>query len=70
LLNKNIIFVFFNFRFELHLFDHLCGDIIVEVVQNKIKGHIENTSLDNYQENFIISFEKVSTLVKKTKKPY
>ena len=45
--------------FELQLFDHLCSDIIVEVVQNKIKEHIENMSLDNYQETFIHVFEQV-----------
>lgn len=45
--------------FELQLFDHLCGDIIVEVLQNKIKDHIEKTSLDNFEETFIESFEKV-----------
>jgi hypothetical protein len=54
-----LIYSIFKKRFELNLFDHLCGDIIVEVVQNKIKNHIENTSLDNYQEKFIDSFEKV-----------
>ena len=45
--------------FELDLFDHLCGDIIVGVVQNKIRMHIE-TAMDNYQESFIKSFEHVS----------
>ena len=45
--------------FELQLFDHLCGDIIVEVLQNKIKEHIEKTSVDNFEETFIESFEKV-----------
>ena len=47
------------FRFDLELFDHLCGDIVISVVQNKIRSHIENTSLDNYQESFIKSFEEV-----------
>lgn len=42
----------------MQLFDHLCGDIIVEVVQIKIKEHIESVSLDNYQESFLTSFEK------------
>lgn len=46
------------YLFELNLFDHLCSDIIVEVVQNKIKDHIENTSIDNYQESFISVFEQ------------
>lgn len=46
--------------FELDLFDHLCGDIVVGVVQNKIRLYIENTSMDNYQESFIKSFELVS----------
>lgn len=46
--------------FELDLFDHLCGDIVVGVVQHKIRLYIENTSMDNYQESFIKSFELVS----------
>ena len=46
--------------FELDLFDHLCGDIMVGVVQNKIRLHIESTSIDNYQVSFIKSFELVS----------
>jgi len=46
--------------FELELFDHLCGDIVVGVVQNKIRLHIESTSTDNYQESFIRAFEHVS----------
>lgn len=43
--------------FDMDLFDHLCGDIVVGVVQNKIRLHIESTSMDNYQESFIKSFE-------------
>lgn len=46
-------------RFELTLFDHLCGDVVVEVVENKIRQHIENTSMDNYEESFIEPFENV-----------
>ena len=46
-------------RFGLELFDNLCGDIVVEVVENKIRQHIENTSMDNYEESFIQSFENV-----------
>ena len=53
--------------FELDLFDHLCGDIVVGVVQNKIRLHIENTSMDNYQESFIKSFELVSKISTKKK---
>jgi hypothetical protein len=49
-------------RLELKLFDCLCGDIIVDVVQNKIKEHIENVSLDNFSESFINSFEEVNGL--------
>lgn len=49
--------------FEMDLFDHLCGDIVVGVVQNKIRLHIESTSMDNYQESFIKSFEFVSITV-------
>ncbi len=48
--------------FELELFDHLCGDIVVGVVQNKIRTHIESTSTDNYQESFIRAFEHVNCL--------
>ncbi len=44
------------------LFDHLCGDVVVEVVENKIRQHIESTSLDNYEESFIESFEIVISL--------
>lgn len=59
--NKNILienFVKINrMIFELDLFDHLCGDIVVGVVQNKIRLYIESTSMDNYQESFIKSFE-------------
>ena len=47
-------------RFDLELFDHLCGDIVISVVQNKIRFHIENTSIDNYHESFIKSFEQVN----------
>jgi hypothetical protein len=43
--------------FGLELFDNLCGDIVVEVVENKIRQHIENTSMENYEESFIQSFE-------------
>jgi anaphase-promoting complex subunit 2 len=42
----------------LEIFDHLCGDIVVEVVQNKIQSHIEMKSIDNYQISFINSFER------------
>jgi hypothetical protein len=37
----------------------LCGDIVISVVQNKIRFYIENTSIDNYHESFIKSFEQV-----------
>lgn len=45
------------------MFEHLCGDIIVEVVENKIKQHIESSSMDNYEESFIKLFENVSSLI-------
>lgn len=38
----------------------MCGDIVISVVQNKIRFHIENTSIDNYHESFIKSFEQVN----------
>lgn len=39
------------------LFDHLCGDVVVGVVEQKIKIHIESTSMENYEESFIDSFK-------------
>ncbi len=50
-------------RFHLDLFDHLCGDIVVQVVENKIRKYIEDTSLENYEDSFIFSFEKVITVI-------
>lgn len=39
------------------MFDHLCGDVVVGVVEHKIKLHIESISMENYEESFIDSFE-------------
>ncbi|CAF1047219.1 unnamed protein product [Brachionus calyciflorus] len=44
--------------FNLGLFDHLCGDVVVGVVEDKIRQHIDNTSIDNYEESFIDSFKE------------
>ena len=55
-----VLFCFVSNRFELELFDHLCGDTLVQVVENKIREHIESISLDNYEESFIKPFEAVS----------
>ena len=40
------------------MFDHLCGDVVVGVVEDKIRQQIESISIDNYEESFIDSFKE------------